>query len=117
VAGEIEAEAARTLTSGRDYLQSKKRLLDESVAPPRATVRAVNKALASLGKAAAKTRRELFPPPGKGRPYVIGASFLVNAKHRGAWKTRVGKAVTELAREGHRLEVSGPWPPYHFVSK
>ena len=117
VAGEVDAEAARTLTSGRDYLQVKKRLLAQSVAPPRATVRAVNAALASLGKAAAKTRREPFPPPGKGRPYVTGASFLVNAKRRGAWKTRVGKAVTELAREGHRLEVSGPWPPYHFVSK
>jgi gas vesicle protein GvpL/GvpF len=117
VAGEADADAARTLTSGRDYLQAKKRLHEQAVAPPRATVRAVNRALASLEKTAAKSRKDVFPPPGKGRPYVTGASFLVNARRRDAWKARVGKTTTELARQGHRLEMSGPWPPYHFVSR
>ena len=117
VAGEVEADGARMLTSGRDYLQAKKRLHAQSVAPPPATVRAVKRALASLEKAAAKARKDIFPPPGKGRPFVTGASFLVNARRRGAWKTRVGKTTSELAKQGHRLEMSGPWPPYHFVSR
>ena len=117
VAGEREAESARTLESGRDYLQVKKRLHEQAAAPPRTIVRAVNGALASLGKAAVKTRKEAFPPPGAGRPYVAGASFLVKAGRRAAWKTLVARTAASLAKGGHRLELSGPWPPYHFVSR
>ena len=40
-AGEAEAESARTVDSGRDYLQVKKRLHEQTVAPSRATIRAV----------------------------------------------------------------------------
>jgi hypothetical protein len=116
VTGEVEARAARTLTSGREYLQVKKRLHDESAAPSAATVRAVNGALKSLAALASSVRRESFPPPGRGRPYVAGASFLVKTARRSAWKTRVAKLGATLAGEGHRLETNGPWPPYHFVS-
>ena len=116
-AGEVEAEAARTLSSGRDYLRVKKRLREETAAPPRATLRAVNGALSTLRKAATKTRKDSFPPPGKGRPYVTGASFLVKAKRRGAWRKQVANTTAALARQGHQLEISGPWPPYHFVSR
>ena len=44
-AGEAEAESARTVDSGRDYLQVKKRLHEQTVAPSRATIRAVNGAV------------------------------------------------------------------------
>jgi hypothetical protein len=115
VAGEVEAESARALDSGRDYLQVKKRLQDQT-APSRATVRAANSALKALGRIASKTRKEAFPPPGRGRPYVVGASFLVKANKRQAWRAHSSKLGAALAAEGHRLEMSGPWPPYHFVS-
>lgn len=117
MAGEVEAEAARTLDSGRDYLQVKKRLQQQTVAPSRATLRAINGALRSLGRRASKTRKETFPPPGRGRPYVAGASFLVSAKRRQAWTKQAAAHAAALAAEGHRLEMTGPWPPYHFVSK
>jgi len=39
IAGQVEAESSRALSSGRDYLQVKKRLRDETVAPPRASPR------------------------------------------------------------------------------
>jgi hypothetical protein len=117
VAGEVEAESARTLESGRDYLQVKKRLHDLAIAPSRAATRAVNRALKSLGQLASKTRKDAFPPAGRGRPYVTGASFLVKATRRGEWKKYAAKLAGELAAQGHRLEMSGPWPPYHFVSK
>lgn len=117
IAGEVEAESARTLASGRDYLQIKKRLHEQMVAPSRATMRAANGALRSLGRLAAKTRKDAFPPPGRGRPYVTGASFLVKATRREAWRTHATKLAAALAADGHRLEMSGPWPPYHFVSK
>lgn len=116
-AGEAEAETARTLDSGRDYLQVKKRLHQQTMAPSRALLRATNSALRSLGRMAAKTRTEALPPPGRGRPYVVGASFLVKAKRRNVWKAHAAKVGAALAAQGHRLDVSGPWPPYHFVSK
>jgi hypothetical protein len=117
IAGEVEAEAARTLDSGRDYLQLKKRLHEQTAAPPRATVQAVDGALRSLGRLASKTRKEMFPPAGRGRPYIKGASFLVRAKRRTAWKKEAARIAAALFAQGHRLEMSGPWPPYHFVSK
>lgn len=117
VAGDVEAEAARTLESGRDYLQIKKRLQDQTAAPSRAAIRAANDALRSLGPIASKTRKDAFPPPGRGRPYVTGASFLVKAKRRGRWKKHAATLAAALAAQGHRLEMSGPWPPYHFVTR
>jgi hypothetical protein len=95
----------------------KKRLQEEAAAPSRASVRAVSGALRSLGGIASRTRKQTFPPRGRGRPYVGGASFLVSAKRRVAWQKRVASIEKALAAQGHRLEVSGPWPPYHFVSK
>jgi hypothetical protein len=115
-AGEVEAEAARSLASGRDYLQVKKRLFEQTTTLPRSAARALNGALTSIGKTAARTRKETFPPPGKGRPYVTGASFLVKSSRRGMWKKQVAKTAEDLAEKGHRLEMTGPWPPYHFVS-
>jgi hypothetical protein len=117
VAGEAESESAQTLESGRDYLQVKKRLHEQALAPSRATMRAANGALRSLGRLASKIRKEAFPPPGRGRPYVTGASFLVKAKRREAWKRQAAKIAAALASQGHKLEMSGPWPPYHFVSR
>ena len=116
VAGEIEAESARTLDSGLDYLQVKRRLQQQSAAPSRATMRAVGGALRSLGSLASKTRKQPLPPPGRGRPFVIGSSFLVKATRRAAWRKRAATLAAALAAQGHRLEMSGPWPPYHFVS-
>lgn len=117
VASQVEAESARSLSSGRDYLVVKKRLNDRGVTPPRATVKEANGAVKTLAKLASKVRKETFPPPGRGRPFVTGASLLVRAKRRVPWKKEVARLTTALAKRGHRLEVSGPWPPYHFVTK
>jgi hypothetical protein len=117
IAGEVEAESARSLDSGRDYLQVKQRLNAQTAAPPRATVQTINSALRSLGRMASKTRKEALPAAGRGRPYAAAASFLVSAKRREAWKKQAATLAAALSGQGHRLEMSGPWPPYHFVSK
>jgi hypothetical protein len=124
IAGEPGLAAGRRLgqgrsqkpLSGRDYLHAKKRLKNQR-ATPRAIVREVTGALRSLGRMATKTRKEAFPPPGAGRPFVTGASFLVKAKRREQWKKEVARLAASLEARGHRLEMSGPWPPYHFASK
>jgi hypothetical protein len=102
--------------SGRDYLQAKKRLLEDSAEPPAAAVKQANAALKSLGRVAARVRKQPFPPPGRNRPFVSGASFLVKSAKRTEWKKQLAALRTSLAAQGHRLEVNGPWPPYHFAS-
>lgn len=116
-ASEMSPRAAKPIVGGRDYLEIKKRLKDESARPPRAVIKEASAALKSLGRLASKVRKEAFPPPGAGRPFVTGASFLVKAKRRDQWKKQVARLTDSLARHGHRLDVSGPWPPYHFASK
>ena len=117
IAGEVVAEGARSLKSGRDYLQVKKNLKDQAAAPPRATVKEAKNALKSLTVIASKVLPEAFPPPGRGRPFVTGASVLVKTARRDRWRKEVARLTRALAQHGHLLEVSGPWPPYHFVSK
>lgn len=117
VAGQVQAESARSLSSGRQYLSVKRQLHQQTIAPARATVRAIGGAFTALGRIAAKTRKDGFPPPAKGRPYVTGASFLVKVQRRAQWKKAIARTTAALAAKGHQLEVSGPWPPYHFVSR
>jgi hypothetical protein len=102
--------------SGRAYLEVKKRMKEDDGAPSGGTKREVSAALKALGKVAARSRKEDFPPPGRGRPYVAGASFLVKTGRRAAWRKRVSQLTASLAKKDHRLEVSGPWPPYHFAT-
>jgi hypothetical protein len=117
IAGEREGQSARLDGSGRDYLQSKKRLFDRQADRPRSLTREIQTAMNTLGKLAAKSRKENIPPPGPGRPFVTAASFLVSTKRRRVWQRQIRKLTSELAKRGHALEVSGPWPPYHFVRR
>jgi hypothetical protein len=120
IAGEPHAQPARlgpVAGTGRDYLQSKKRLFDRQANRPRSLTREIQAAMKTLGKLSAKSRKENIPPPGPGRPFVTAASFLVRMRRRRVWQRQIRKLTSELAKRGHALEVSGPWPPYHFVSR
>ena len=70
------------------------------VAPSPAITRAAGGTLRTLGRLASKTRKETFPPPGRGRPYVTGASFLVRANRRGEWKKQAARLAAALASAG-----------------
>jgi hypothetical protein len=109
--------AEKPPASGRDYLEIKRQMKDHDGAPSAADRREVRAALAALTKLAANVRKEAFPPPARGRPYVAGASFLVKAQRRAAWKKRISQLAASLGKQEHRLDVSGPWPPYHFTTQ
>jgi hypothetical protein len=111
IAGQAEPKAIKPLSSGRDYLEIKKRLKDQRAAPPRAAAKEAGVALKTLGRLAAKVRKETLLPGGRQRPLVTGASFLVKAKRRDQWKRQLANVAASLEKRGHRLEVSGPWPP------
>jgi hypothetical protein len=111
-----DADSRPQPASGRDYLRAKKQLKDDQERVSPKVAREMAAALTELRSLAAKTRKESFPRPANGRPYVVGASFLVKAKRRAAFTKRVARVEASLAARGHRLDVSGPWPPYRFTS-
>jgi hypothetical protein len=114
---DFEADPTKDVTSGRDYLRLKKRLIDRSAGVLRVSMKDANAALKALDKRASKTRKDVFPRAGRGRPFVAGASYLVEAKRRNEWRKEVARLTAVLAKQGHRLELSGPWPPYRFVTR
>ena len=89
----------------------------EAPTPPRAVVKELNAVLKALSRLASQTRADKFPPPAKGRPYVTGASFLVKTQRRAQWKKQAVRLADSIEKHGHRVEITGPWPPYHFVSR
>jgi hypothetical protein len=109
------AQHSSGAASGRAYLAAKKQLIRGDGAS-RLAVKKASSALAALSRHAARVRKDAFPPPAAGRPFVAGASMLVPVKSRKRWKQATSTVASSLASEGNRLEVSGPWPPYRFVS-
>jgi Gas vesicle synthesis protein GvpL/GvpF len=108
------ASKAQTL-SGREYLLAKSQLAND--AGPRASVKKeIDAALKQLRQLASRGRKEMFPPPARGRAYVAGMSYLVAAKRRRRWIKEATRLAGQLQRRGHRLDLTGPWPPYRFVT-
>lgn len=108
-------EGPTQLASGRAYLAAKKRLSRGGASG--AAAKKASRVLAALSRHATRVRKDAFPPPAPGSPFIAGASLLVPVKRRKQWTQATSRAASTLAGEGNRLEVSGPWPPYHFVSR
>lgn len=81
-----------------------------------ADVRAeAERVFARLARRADDARRR--PPPGAaGRTLLLDAAFLVPARRAAAFRAAVRAAAAGLARRGVEATLTGPWPPYHFVS-
>jgi len=115
-AGSAPASMQPRPASGLDYLKQKQALRDKGTKPSARALKEVTASLNALGRFATRFRKDAFPPPGKGRPFVAGASFLVQARQRASWARRVAATAAALEQQGHSLDVSGPWPPYHFAA-
>ena len=110
------APPARVTASGRDYLEAKKhrrRHSNRAVGTARSEAAS---AVTSLGKLAAQTRRMKSPVPvGQSESPVVEAAFLVASWKSKAWAARARTLGVQLAKQGCRIEITGPWPPYNFV--
>ncbi|HEX3704154.1 MAG TPA: GvpL/GvpF family gas vesicle protein, partial [Vicinamibacterales bacterium] len=53
----------------------------------------------------------------RGGPLLLDAAFLVPKAQAARFTKRVARRTRDLAREGFRVTVSGPWPPYSFVQE
>jgi hypothetical protein len=52
-----------------------------------------------------------------GRIVLLDAAFLLPARRAAAFRAAVRAAAGRLARRGIEVTLTGPWPPYHFVSE
>jgi hypothetical protein len=62
-------------------------------------------------------RRSAAEMPSRGGPLLLDAAFLVPKAKAARFTKRVARRTRDLAREGFRVTVSGPWPPYSFVQE
>jgi hypothetical protein len=61
-------------------------------------------------------RVRLLPAALTGQPekMIWNAAFLLPSSAKGPWLAAVEHLSTAVLPKGLRLEVTGPWPPYHF---
>lgn len=80
------------------------------------TAREAFTALSALGE---QSVRDALPAaPSGARPAgvaVLDASFLVRRDRADAFRSAAAQLAGAVEPRGFRVELSGPWPPYHFV--
>jgi Gas vesicle synthesis protein GvpL/GvpF len=107
---------ARVTASGRDYLEAKKHRRRRSNRAVGTARREAASAMTALGQLAAQTRRMKAPLVGQSESPVVEGAFLVASSKSKAWLAQARALGVQLAEHGCRIEITGPWPPYNFVS-
>ena len=98
--------------SGRHYLQQKAAILKPAASPQ------VSAEVKEFAQALAKVAADAVPGgkvSGGQRGLEWQASFLVRRSDRKEWDEVLGKYARRWGHE-RRIECTGPWPPYSFVS-
>ena len=62
-------------------------------------------------------RRTAGDMPVPNGPLLLDAAFLVPKARAAAFARVAARQARGLAREGYRVTVSGPWPPYSFIQE
>jgi hypothetical protein len=108
------ADRAREAEPGAAYLLGRRleRARAEGVADrARSVGETLRESLAAGARAA-----EVLPSQSRdpGLTMVLRAAFLVDAGSEDAFHELVSGAASQHAEEGMRVELSGPWPAFHF---
>ena len=113
---ERAAKSSGDTTSGTHFLRLKKQeqqAVRDALEQGRSGVDSAYEALAGL----ADDARRRPPDAGEvGARLVLDAAFLVTPAKLPRFKTAAKKAAAGLAPHGYALTLSGPWPPYNFVT-
>jgi Gas vesicle synthesis protein GvpL/GvpF len=111
-------EAGEETASGVEYLTRKRELRDAAAAGREATETAVAQIHARLTECA--TASTLSRPhdrrlSGRDTEMVLNAAYLVPAEGIAAFRAIVDDLARRHEADDVELELTGPWPPYHFV--
>ena len=113
------AERAQAAAPGQRYLLERKADEVRGAELRRVSAESAREAfdtLSALGEAG--VRDALPAAPSESRPAgtaVLDASFLVRRDRVDQFRAAAGDLAVKLEPRGLRVELSGPWPPYHFV--
>lgn len=107
-----------TVSTGASYLTQKKARRDaasELAKRARAAVAELYDRLAE--RAAIARRRPAAELPVQSGPLLLDAAFLVPQAKSSQFRALAERQGRTLARNGYRVTVSGPWPPYSFIQE
>lgn len=102
--------------SGAAFLERKKAQRDaaiELVERAREVVEDLYDRLAAEARLA--RRRSASEMPVQGGPLLLDAAFLVPKTRSARFAKLAGRATRDLGRQGYRVTITGPWPPYSFI--
>jgi hypothetical protein len=109
---------AQASPGARFFLQKKyaRALDDEAAAMIASWVTRIRRSLD--GPARESTEIEVQPPAVHGRStaMVMNAVYLVSKESLAQFRQAIAALQDEFAVCGFNQELTGPWPPYHFVS-
>jgi hypothetical protein len=120
LAGDPPAETAPAPTpaSGIDYLARKRGERDAADAARQtadAAVELIHRRLSELALDAVLSRAQDPRLSGEQRDMVLNAAYLVTEPRSAEFRSLVGHLGRRHAADGVELELTGPWPAYHFA--
>jgi hypothetical protein len=114
----VVADAAPVAdVSGAAYLTRKRDLLDAARNGRREALGAAEQLFAALAKDASAARRrtdtEQIAP---GSRVLLDAAFLVPARRSAGFRAALRRHAKRLGGSGVVVSLTGPWPPYNFIT-
>jgi hypothetical protein len=110
-------DLSRLATSGTSYLTQKRAQLHsrrELRSRMYQTIQTVQQCLTDKAALCCRIRNLPSDLTGRAEEMVFNAAFLLPSSARASWLETVRSVDRDLRGKGLSLEVSGPWPPYHF---
>jgi hypothetical protein len=105
------------LRTGTAYLTQKKIQLDcrrEARVSMHQTIQTVEQCLAGKAEHCCRIRNLPSDLTGRTEEMVFNAAFLLPSSAQASWLETIHNVDRDVQSKGLVLEVSGPWPPYHF---
>jgi hypothetical protein len=109
----VTSASAPGAVSGASYLAAKAAALKRGGAIPPAQKRAAAALLRDLGRL---TDQSYKRTDADGPALLVDAAFLVKRSKQKAFVSAVSRGTKALAAQGSRVSLTGPWPPYSFVT-
>jgi hypothetical protein len=111
------ADPAPSTAPGTNYLAQKRAQLDsrrEQRVGMYETIQIVEQRLNAEAESSCRIRNLPRDLTGHAQEMVFNAAFLLPAAQRPSWLETAQSLGRDVHKKGLLLEISGPWPPYHF---
>lgn len=112
----LRRDKATRPTSGAAFLAARREARDSRRAARQDLAAAASDAFEELAQLARDAVQRSDAGPAGAAPPLLDAAFLVPARERRKFDAAARRHAIACARLSARLTLTGPWPPYNFVS-